>query len=258
MPSIEPMHLAVLFVASLAAGVVNALAGGGSLVTLPVLLGLGLPPVVASGTNAVAAWSGLLGGALRCRSVLAPHAVGVRAFAVLSAIGGAIGGGLVILAPRGLLETSMPWMILAATVCFLVVPWIREWIGGGDSWTPGDTADVFGWRGAVHGLASILTGFFNPAGGVAMVAAFQAFGVADLALATALKIVLGMAMTGASVAVFVSVGAVSWPLAAVMIAGTVAGGWIGAAIALAVDARLLRGTVLAWGGAMSAMFLFHA
>ena len=254
---LEPLHLAILFGASLVAGVVNALAGGGSLVTLPVLLGLGLPPVVASGTNAVAAWSGLLGGALRCRAILAPHARGVRILAGLSLVGGALGGGLVIAVPRSFLEAAMPWMILAATVCFLLGPWLREWLARGEDWTPSLTADIAGWRGVVHFLVSILTGFFNPAGGVAMVAAFQAFGVADLGLATAMKIVLGMAMTGASVAVFVAVGAVAWPLAAVMVVGTVIGGWLGATLALAIDARLLRGTVLAWGGVMSASFLLH-
>lgn len=254
----DPLHVVLLFAASIGAGVVNALAGGGSLVTLPVLLGLGLPPMTANATNAVAAWSGLLGGTMRYRDVLAPHARTVAVMAVLSVIGGAAGGGLMIVTPHHLLERAMPWMILAATLAFLFAPYLRDLVRTGEDWAMRDPADLAGWRGVVQLLVSVLTGFFNPAGGVAMVAAFQAFGVGDIRLATGLKIVLGMAMTGASVVVFVAVGAVVWPIALLMIAGTVLGGWVGAAIALRIDRRWLRGALLAWGGAMSAAFLLPA
>jgi len=254
----DPLHVALLFAASIGAGVVNALAGGGSLVTLPVLLGLGLPPTTAAATNAVAAWSGLLGGTMRYRDALAPHARTVAVMAALSVLGGGLGGGLMILTPHHLLARAMPWMILTATLAFLFAPYLRELVRTTEDWAMRDPADLAGWRGVVQFLVSMLTGFFNPAGGVAMVAAFQAFGVGDLRLATGLKIVLGMAMTGASVAVFVAVGAVVWPIALLMIAGTGLGGWVGAAIALRIDRRWLRGALLAWGGVMSAAFLLPA
>ena len=254
----DPLHVALLFAASLAAGIVNSLAGGGSLVTLPVLLGLGLSPLSANATNAVAAWSGLVGGALRSRETLAPHLRSVAVMAVLSILGGALGGALMLATPRPLLEAAMPWMILVATLAFLFAPYIRELAAAGAEWNLDRTADLAGWRGGIHVLVSMLTGYFNPAGGVAMVAAFQGFGVSDLRLANALKIVLGMAMTGASVVVFVAADAVVWIHAPIMIAGTVLGGWLGAALALRLDRRWLRGAVLAWGGVVSAAFLMPA
>jgi uncharacterized membrane protein YfcA len=254
----DPRHIALLFAASLAAGVVNSLAGGGSLVTLPVLLGLGLPPIAANATNAVAAWSGLVGATLRSRGALSAWGRSLAVLTVLSLVGGSIGGALMLATPRPLLAAAMPWMILLATLAFLFAPLLRDLSAAGADWSLARTGDLAGWRGAVHVLVSILTGYFNPAGGVAMVAAFQAYGISDLRVANALKIVLGMAMTGASVVVFVLADAVVWGYAPVMIAGTVLGGWLGAAMALRIDRRVLRGVVLAWGGCMSAAFLMPA
>ena len=245
-------QLALLMTGSVAAGMINALAGGGSLVTLPLLLGLGLPPTTATATNAVAAWSGLLGGTLRCRATLAPYGRSLRRMAALSIVGGALGGGLMLATPRAALQAAMPWLILVATLTFLFAPWIVAAVGASRRWDLGRSADLVGWRGVVHFAASVVTGYFNPAGGVMMVAAFHAFGIDDLRLANALKIVLGMTMTGASVLVFCLSGAVDWPIALLMIVGTVAGGWLGAAIALIVDRRWIRGFVLAWGGLVTA------
>lgn len=254
----DPLHITLLFGASIAAGVVNSLAGGGSLVTLPVLLGLGLPPLAANATNAVAAWSGLVGATLRSRAPLAPYGRTLLVMGALSVLGGSIGGALMIATPHRVLEAAMPWMILLATLAFLFAPLLRDLVAAGAEWSLSRTGDLAGWRGVVHVLVSMLTGYFNPAGGVAMVAAFQAYGLSDLRVANAMKIVLGTAMTGASVVVFLFAGAVVWTHAPIMIAGTVLGGWLGAALALKVDRRVLRGVVLAWGGVMSAAFLMPA
>lgn len=246
--------LVLLLAGSTVAGLVNALAGGGSLVTLPILLGLGLPPATAAATNAVAAWLGLFGGALGVRRDLAGLGRGLAGFFAVSLIGGALGGAAMLATPRPLLAAAMPWMILAATLLYLAAPLATRDAATPD-WRPHRLADAASWRGAVHGLVSVVTGYFNPAGGVAMVAAFQAFGVADLRLATALKIVLAIAVTGASVAVFVLAGAVDWPIAAIMVVGTAAGGRLGAALVRVVDGRWLRRLVLGWGGAVSMVLL---
>ncbi|MBV5264466.1 sulfite exporter TauE/SafE family protein [Pinisolibacter aquiterrae] len=254
----DALHLGLLLSGSVAAGVVNALAGGGSLVTLPILLGLGLPPVSANATNAVAAWAGLIGGSLRYAPTLAPHRRTVGWFAVISTLGGAIGGALMLATPRAVLHAAMPWLVLVATLTFLLAPYIHQAVRGKAAWDLDRTGDLAGWRGVVHFLVSIATGYFNPAGGVMMVAAFHGYGLTDLRLANGLKIVLGMTMTGASVAVFVLAGAVIWPIALLMVAGTILGGWLGAGLALRVDRRWLRGFVLAWGGMMSVAFLVPA
>ena len=250
----DTAHLLLLLSGSVVAGVVNALAGGGSLVTLPILLGLGLPPATAAATNAVAAWIGLFGGAVTVRRDLAGCRAGLASFFALSLVGGALGGLAMLATPRPVLAAAMPWLILAATLIYLLGPLMRRAAPGPD-WMPRRAADVLGWRGGVHALVSFVTGFFNPAGGVAMVAAFQAFGVADLRRATALKIVLAIAMTGASVAVFAAAGAVDWPIALLMIVGTLSGGRLGAALVRVLDARWLRRFILGWGGATAAVFL---
>lgn len=251
----DALHVGLLLTASVVAGGVNALAGGGSLVTLPVLLAIGLPPVTANATNAVAAWSGLLGGSLRYRETLAPHRPAVWRLALLSLAGGVTGGGLMLLTPDHALSSLMPWLILFGTLCFLFSPWIVEKLRISAGWDLSRTGDLAGWRGVVQFLVAVATGYFNPCGGVMMVAAFAAFGIEDIRLANGLKIVMGMLMTGASVALFGLAGAVDWPIAALMIFGTVAGGWLGATLALVLDRRLLRGLILGWGGIMSVVFL---
>ena len=149
----------------------------------------------------------------------------------------------------------MPWLILFGTLCFLFSPWIVERFSVSGPWDLARSGDVFGWRGALQFLVGVATGYFNPCGGVMMVAAYAAFGIEDIRLANGLKIVMGMLMTGASVLLFGLAGAVDWPIAALMIVGTVAGGWLGATLALVLDRRWLRGLILGWGGVMSAVFL---
>lgn len=251
----DMLHVGLLLTGSVVAGGVNALAGGGSLVTLPILLAIGLPPATANATNAVAAWSGLLGGTLRYRETLVPHSKSVLGLAALSLAGGVIGGALMLLTPAHALAGLMPWLILLGTLCFLFSPWIVEKLSITGDWDLSRTADLAGWRGVVQFLVSVATGYFNPCGGVMMVAAYAAFGIADIRLANGLKIVMGMLMTGASVVLFGLAGAVDWPIAALMIVGTVAGGWLGATLALVLDRRWLRGLILGWGGIMSVVFL---
>ncbi len=247
--------LVLLFTASIVAGMVNALAGGGSLVTLPVLLALGLPPAAANATNAVAAWSGLVGGALRCRETVAGSRAVMLRLALVAGLGGALGGGLMLATPRPVLSGLLPWMILAATVAFLLTPLIVARFGGGRAWDLGRTEALDPTRLAVVFAVSVATGYFNPAGGVMMITAFAALGVEDLRVANALKIVLGMMMTGTSVVVFAVAGSVEWPIALLMVVGTVCGGHVGASLALVLDRRLLRGLILGWGGLMSVVFM---
>ncbi len=250
-----PTTLSLVFSGSVAAGLVNSLAGGGSLVTLPMLLAFGVSPTTAAATNAVAAWSGLVGGAFGSRRLLAPYRPTILAMAAISAVGGAIGGGLLLATPAKLLSGLLPWLVLAGTILLVVQPLLDRALGRDLRWLPNRPADLFGWRGPVLLGVAILTGYFNPCGGIAMVAAFAAFGLDDIRLANALKIVLGMTMTGASVVLFGSAGAVDWGLAAPMVVGTTLGGVLGARLAAKLDRRWLRGAIVGWSGVMAAVFL---
>lgn len=249
------LSLVLLFGASVVAGMVNALAGGGSLVTLPVLLALGLPPTAANATNAVAAWSGLVGGAWTLRGTLSHARATIGRLALVAGLGGAVGAGLMLATPRAVLAASLPWMILLATLAFLFAPLFLDRFGVGRAWNLA-RLDQLG-LGRVAGVfaVSVATGYFNPAGGVMMITAFAALGIGDIRIANGLKIVLGMLMTGASVIVFALAGSVDWAIAGLMVVGTVVGGRIGASLAMVVDRRVLRGLVLGWGGVMSAVFM---
>ncbi len=251
----DTVQAGLLLSGSIAAGAINALAGGGSLVTLPILLALGLPPAAANATNAVAAFSGLIGGTLRYRDTLAPYRAGVGRFAALSLAGGALGGGLMLATPDRALAGLMPWLILLGTLALLFAPWLTERLKSGGAWDLARVEPLFGRRSITLFLVAVATGYFNPCGGVLMVAAFAALGLDDLRLANGLKIVMGLVMTGASVLLLGVAGAVDWPIAALMVVGTVAGGWFGATLALVLDRRILRGMILTWGGVMSVVFL---
>ena len=125
-------HLALLLAAAFTAGALNAVAGGGSFLTLPALVFIGVPPVVANATGTVALLPGYMASAWGFREDMAPPpGLSMRAVVLLSLVGGSAGAALLLVTPDATFKKIIPWLLLAATALFAFGPQLRQWLGAG-------------------------------------------------------------------------------------------------------------------------------
>ncbi len=245
-----------LFVAGALGGALNAVAGGGSFVAFPALLFTGVPPIAANATNTVALWTGVTasGGAYRNRLDV-PRRVMVPLL-VTSFIGGLVGAFLLLKTPAHTFMRVIPWLMLGATLLFVFGKQLargRASSVGHDATTAAIVgASVFELFVAVYG------GYFGGGVGIVNLAMLAAVGMTDIHAMNALKSVLGMAINGIAVLVFVLKGAVYWPQAVVMIAGAVVGGYFGAHYSLKLPQLWVRWFVILVGTGMTVYFFVKA
>lgn len=237
---------ALLTAAAAAAGVVNAIAGGGTLLTFPALLGAGVPPVAANATNTVALFPGQLASSFAYRSHIADERQRAIVLAVPSLIGGVLGAWLLLALPERAFAIAVPWLILFACVVLAFQGQLKHLVARA--------------RHANHPAAlwfaqlaiAIYGGYFGAGIGILMLASLSLMGLRDIHRMNGLKTILGMLINVIAFVFFAVKGLVVWPLAAVMAAGAVAGGWVGARAALRVDQRWIRRFVIGVGLVVSA------
>lgn len=246
----------LLLSAALGAGALNALAGGGSFLTLPALFQAGLPPIAANATSTVAVSPGYLGSTLGFRAELARMPAGLLwKDSGICALGGLAGAGLLLVTPGHLFVAVVPWLLLFATAVFAAGPWLIRRLKQRADAPPGPGA---AWRRAV-GLAavSIYGGYFNGGLGILLLALYQATGVSDLREANALKNLNSLVLSAVSVLTFAWAGQVHWPEALGMAVAAIVGGYLGAALTRRLPASWVRAFVIATGLFMAGKFLLR-
>src|SRR6266550_3792448 len=237
-------NMLMMIAAAFAAGVINSIAGGGTLITFPVLLWLGLDPKVANATSTVALWPGLFGGLFGYRRELENSSAILLRLGITSVIGGAIGAWLLIWTPSPTFARLVPFLILFATLLFMaqgtinrrlrLQPIIAEpkplwWLG----------AMVFQFFSAIYG------GYFGAGNGILMLAAMGLLGLHELHRANGIKNFLGICINSIAVLSFSLKHLVVWPDALLMAVGALLGGYAGAKIAVRVgQAWVRKGIVL--------------
>lgn len=236
--------------AAFAAGVLNAMAGGGSFLTFPALVFAGVPPLAANATSAMAVSPGYLGSVLGFRSELQslPRSL-VKREMILSAIGGLIGAGLLLVTPAKVFSGLVPWLLLLATALFAAGPLLgRRHEGQGHP----------AWR--LPGLmgVAIYGGYFNGGLGILLMALYTLTGETRLNTVNALKNLNSFVLSLLSVAAFAVAGAIVWPQAVWMMALATAGGWVGARWAKRLPVRWVRWLVIGTGLVMSGVFFSRA
>lgn len=232
--------------AAFGAGVLNAIAGGGSFLTFPALVFAGVPPVAANATSAVAVSPGYLGSVLGFRPELRriPRALLGREVAI-AALGGLMGAGLLLLTPARVFAGIVPWLLLLATALFALGPRLAR-MGSGQGHA--------GWR--LPGLlaVSIYGGYFNGGLGILLMALYTLAGESRLNTVNALKNLNSFVLSLLSVLAFALAGAIVWPQAVWMMFWATLGGWAGARLARRLPARWVRLLVIGTGLVMSAVF----
>ena len=254
-------HGALVFFAAFIAGMMNSVAGGGTLVTFPTLVWLGVDPIQANVTSTVALWPGSLGAMVGFRRELGDSRRWMLLLGAPSVVGGLIGARLLLLTPSPLFASIVPYLILFSTILFAAgEPLMRRLRVKDPSRVEGNTAPARAWWvGAIvfQFLVSIYGGYFGAGIGILMLAALGFLGLTDIHQMNGLKNFLALCINLVAAAYFIGSGRVEWTRALIMAVGAIAGGYGGAGLARKLGARFVRRVVIAVGFAMAVSLLFR-
>jgi len=240
----------LLALAAFAAGVLNAIAGGGSFLTFPALVFTGVPPIVANATSALAVSPGYLGSTLGFTAELRalPRQRLWQEMAICAG-GGVAGALLLLVTPGHLFSGIVPWLLLFATVLFAIGPRIARWASahsGGEARAP--------WRGWALLAVAVYGGYFNGGLGILLMALYTVAGESRLNVVNALKNLNSLVLSWLSVAAFVVAGAIAWRQGLIMMVAATAGGFFGARWSRRLPVAWVRSGVILTGLVMSAVF----
>ena len=241
--------LALLLSASCAAGIVNSVAGGGSLISFPAAVAFGLPPLIANATNAVALSPGAVASAYGYRRELASDRAALRLLVPPAFAGGIAGSILLLVTPQSVFDTIVPVLVLFATALLLVQnlrP--RPPSPEGAGWVLPEST----WSAVVlQLLVGVYGGYFGAGMGIMMLALLDRLGGADIHRMNGVKSVLSAGINAMASVVFLVKHAVDYRVALIMAAGAIAGGALGASVARKVKPVYVRWAVVAIGVAFS-------
>jgi hypothetical protein len=254
-------HILLLFVTAIWAGALNAIAGGGTFFTFPVLLLVGMPPIVANTTNkvgiAIASVSGVAGFWAEIKRIrpLLP-------LFISTALAGSFAGSLLLLVtPPERFEALIPWLMLAATLLFAFGARIARAIASLRKNPAAKNPDEAILHRKIGGIGQFLIGiyggFFAAGMGILMMALYSTAGMKHIHEMNALKSVSGLAINLISAAVFLAVGIVDWSIAAILIAGALIGGYSGATLSKRLSPAIIRGFIVCYGAAMTLYFFIQ-
>lgn len=240
--------------AGLLAGVVNSVAGGGSLLTFPTLVGLGFSPLVSNVTNTVGVSPGNLGGSFGFRRELRDQGGTLLRCGLFGAAGGLAGGLLLLATPSSALKVTIPVLIGVAALLILVQPRLARWLQARSS-----RERPHPWRAAgAVGAVAVYGGYFGAAMGVMLIAVLGLFAPDDLRRTNALKTGLTLIVNGVSALIFALRAPVAWPQALTLAAATTCGGYGGAALARRMPDAVLRPVIVAIGLGAAVYVALHA
>ena len=243
----------LLVVAAFAAGVLNAVAGGGSFLTFPALVFTGVPPIVANATSALAVSPGYAGSTLGFKTELQalPRRRLQREMGI-SALGGVLGALLLLVTPASVFVGLVPALLLFATVLFAIGPRLAA------RSTQGAEASDSPWREPGLLAVAIYGGYFNGGLGILLMALYTLTGEGRIHTVNALKNLNSLVLSVLSVVAFVVAGAIAWPQGLAMMVAATAGGFWGARWSKRVPVLWVRRGVIATGLVMSAVFFVRA
>ncbi|WP_433609504.1 sulfite exporter TauE/SafE family protein [Dactylosporangium sp. CA-139114] len=249
----EPADITLLAVAGLAAGAVNAIAGGGSLITFPALIATGLPPVAANVTNTTSVFPGYVSSVYGSRADL-PRARAPRLVPTAVA-GAALGCALLLLTPAAAFDYVVPFLVLGAAAVLALQDRLRRIVGhprelSGRHRALGLHAMVF--------LGSVYGGYFGAALGVMLVAALGLVLDEPMARVSALKNVISAVGGLVGVLAFGLFGPVDWADVAVVAPAALVGGYAGARLARRLPSAVLKALIVVFGTVVGCVLLYRA
>jgi uncharacterized protein len=244
-------HFLLLGLAGLLAGTMNAVAGGGSFVSFPVMVFVGLPPIAANATSTMALFPGTMASTWAYRDDLHGIAgISLKLLLPISLAGGLIGAILLLVTPGAAFDLVIPWLLLLATLTFAggrhLGDWLRRYVRIG--------------RGAflaIQFMLSIYGGYFGGAIGLMMMAVWTLIDSAELKAMAPTRTLLVSATNGSAVLCFAVAGAVYWPEMLAMMVSAIAGGYYGARFARHLPPGVLRWFVVLLSATVTVAFFLR-
>jgi len=246
----------ILLTAAAAAGAVNALAGGGTLISFPVLLALGVPPIAANVTNAVALCPGYFGATLAQRRNLEGAAAHLKLCVPAALIGGLLGAWILVRTHERTFQALVPFMLFLASLLLAIQDKVREFVARRVSRGDGHTMRLL--AALLVGAGGVYGGFFSAGMSVILLAVVALTVDASFTRLNALKQVLAFAVNVAAAVFFLFSDHLLWHVAIIMAAGALAGGAIGGRVAGRVKPATLRWTVVAIGFSLAIYYWLKA
>ena len=253
----ELARLAAAFLAAFLAAAVNSVAGGGTLISFPVLVWLGLPSIVANATSTMGIWPGSLGSIWGFRRELARSDPVMRILVVPSLLGGAVGALLLRRTSAATFDRIVPFLVLFATVLFTLRTAVQRWLATRSAkehrtagWIAG--ALLFQFAVGVYG------GYFGAGISIIMLSALGILGMTDILEMNALTSLFSLCINGVAIVFFVLAGLIAWPYVVAMALGALLGGYGAAGAARRVGRKAVSRFVIAVGFTLSAVFFFRA
>jgi uncharacterized protein len=238
---VDVLETIALLAAGGCAGAINAVAGGGSLISFPALLAVGYSPVTANVTNQVGLVPGYLGGSVGYRAELGGQRARARALGVTAAFGAAAGTAVLLLAPAHSFKVIVPYLVLASCALLAVQPRLTRLAGRHRTEHPGLPLHVGTFAAAVYG------GYFGGALGIVLLAILGALLSDTLQRLNALKGLLSLIVGVVGAISFALFGPVHWGAAALIAVGALVGGRAGAGLARRLRPDVLRWAIVSYG-----------
>jgi uncharacterized membrane protein YfcA len=249
------LDLILISVAGLFAGLINGVVGAGTLITFPLLVALGVPPVLANGTNTTGLFPGAISAALVYRHSFKEHRRLIVVMAIAAAAAAGLGAALVLALPPSVFARVVPVLILVAVALVLVQPplgkMITRWIGEHHEDTfPHKVPSVF-----VAGAVGVYGGYFGGGQGIVLMGLLPLVFAPDLQISNGVKNVLAATANATAAVVFIVAGHVIWSVAIVLAVASIVGGWVGSKVAKNLPTIVFR-IVIALVGITAAIALF--
>lgn len=245
-------HFLIIFAAGFGAGAVNAVAGGGSLISFPALLAVGLPPLIANVTNTIAVWPGYLGSTTAYRSSILEQKDRVKQTSFIS-IAGAIAGTVILLqAPPSVFKILVPYLIFLATTLLVVQKRMLSFFTKKATTHPNSTkvslvAGLF--------LASLYGSYFGAGLGIMLLSLLASFINDDLQKLNGLKMYLSLVIATVGSVIYAVFAPVVWTDVAIMAIATLLGGYLGAGFARKLSPKALKASVIIFGYSIGLIIL---
>ena len=256
----------LLFIAAMLGGTLNAVAGGGSFITVPSLIFAGVLPVQANTTSTVALWPGSVASITAYRRELAKlNRVVILTLGLTSLVGGILGALLLLSTSQSTFLYLLPYLMLVATLLFAFSPRITTLLRKRSVRTQGiqEKASIYSWRtlaviSFIQLIIAVYGGYFGGGIGIMILASLGIMGMENIHEMNGMKTVLQTCINGVAVITFIVLKAVVWLPALVMIVGAIVGGFGGAYFARKLDARVIRVFVILVGTGMTIYFFLRS